>query len=416
MKPTPSTTSRRNIPPPLLTMGMEEEFLLIDPRSGRLRPAAGQVLRRLGGLAACRVVPELTRCQVETNSAVHTDLRALAADLLRLRALVSAAASDAGAALSACGTCLVGCGGMPPLSAAPRYRRMYEQFRALLYGQGVCGCHVHVGVADREEAVGVSNHVRPWLPLLQALTANSPITDGEDTGYASWRAMLWARWPSAGPPPYFLSAGHYDGLLRGLRASGAILDRGMVYWLIRLSHHLPTLEFRSADTCATVEEAVLLAALVRALAATALVEVRRGVPGPPVDHTLLCAAYWRSARDGMEGAVYDPITGRVVPAWTLAERLVETVRPALAAAGDLAPVTAALRRMRRSGSGAERQRAAHRRRGQVGDVAELLVRQTTQVPELFGGPPSPARAVTGTRAGVGGSLVPLQEPTRQELR
>ncbi|MFC7382351.1 hypothetical protein ACFQSB_09075, partial [Sphaerisporangium rhizosphaerae] len=81
-----------------------------------------------------------------------------------------------------------------------------------------------------------------------------------------------------------------------------------------------------------------------------------------------------------------------------------------------APVTAALRRMRRGGSGAERQRAARRRRGRVGDVAELLVRQTTQVPELFGGPPSPARAVTGTRAGVGGSLVPLQEPTRQELR
>ncbi|WP_229690789.1 carboxylate-amine ligase, partial [Sphaerisporangium melleum] len=232
-----TTTSYLDTPPGPLTVGVEEEFLLIDPRSGRPRPAAGQVLRRIGGASSCQIVPELTRCQVETNSGVHTDLRELARDLLRTRELAAATAREEGAGLAACGTGLAECGGMPPLSPSPRYWRMYGEFRTLLYGQGVCGCHVHIGVADREEAVQVSNQVRPWLPLLQALTVNSPINDGRDTGYASWRAMLWARWPTAGPPPFFSSARHYDDLLDGLRATGAMLDRGMVYWLIRLSHH-----------------------------------------------------------------------------------------------------------------------------------------------------------------------------------
>ncbi|WP_248961783.1 carboxylate-amine ligase [Sphaerisporangium perillae] len=398
-------TSQRSLPGPRLTMGMEEEFLLIDPGSGRLCPLADQVLRRIDGPMACQFVPELTKCQIESNSAVHTDLRRLAADLLRLRNIAADAAEAAGTALTAGGTCLDGCGGMPALSSSPRYWRMYGQYRALLYGQGVCGCHVHVGIADREEAVQVSNHVRPWLPLLQALTANSPITDGMDTGYASWRAMQWARWPSAGPPPFFLSAEHYENLLAGLRASGAILDRGMVYWLVRLSHHLPTLEFRTADTCATVEEAIVLAGLVRALAATALADVRRGVPAPLIDHVLLCAAYWRAARDGMEGDAFDLLTGRVVPSWLMAERLLERVGQSLADSGDLSLVTAALHRLRRRGSAAARQRVAYRRRSRVTDVAELLIRQTRAVPEFLLRPGPPARpAVAGILTDAGSDV------------
>ncbi|MEW9552235.1 glutamate--cysteine ligase [Nonomuraea sp. NPDC050783] len=363
-----------------LTMGVEEEFLLVDPATGRTVPAAREALRHVGRSLAGQVVPELTRFQIETNSGVHTDLSALARELLDLRTTTAWAAEAVGASLIACGAAPLGGTGVPPLTPAPRYRHMHRHYRALLYGQGVCGCHVHVGIPDREEAIQVANHVRPWLPLLQALSANSPIAGGADTGYASWRAVLWSRWPSSGPPPLFASAAHYDALVESLIASGAILDRAMVYWLVRPSHHLPTLEFRAADTCATVEEAVLLAALARALATTGLAEVRAGLPAPPVEQCVLEAACWRAARDGLEGHAVDPFTGRSAPAWALMGRLLEYLRPALEADGDLPTVIAALRRLRRDGSGAARQRAAHRRRHHLPDVIALLLRQARTAP------------------------------------
>ncbi|WP_433235763.1 carboxylate-amine ligase [Streptosporangium sp. CA-135522] len=389
--------ARRRTASAELTIGMEEEFILIDPRSGQGLPLAEEILRRIDGPIADRVVPELAKFQIETNSTVHTDLRHLAHDLLRLREAVAVAATDAGLGLAACGVCLTGVG-TPPLTSCPRYLAMHRHFRALLDGQGVCGCHVHIGIADREEAIQVSNHVRPWLPLLQSLTCNSPICDGRDTGYASWRAILWARWPSAGPPPFFSSAAHYDALVEALQTSGIILDRGMVYWLIRLSGHLPTLEFRTADTCATVEEATVLAGLIRALAATALADVREGVPAPQVDQTLLCAAYWRAARDGMEGDCFDPLSGRRMPAWELAGRLLRHVRRALEDSGDLALVSAGLSRLHQRGTGAARQRAAYHRRRQLSDVAQLLIGQTREaVPDFFHGHRAPLRLVPARR-------------------
>ncbi|WP_344942171.1 glutamate--cysteine ligase [Sphaerisporangium flaviroseum] len=377
---TGSPASRRGHP--RLTVGMEEEFVLIDPRTGRARPTAEQVLRRIPGPLATQVVPELTRFQIETNTPVRTDLRRLAADLLELRTVTSAAAASVGAGLAACGTCLAGVAGMPPLTSSPRYLHMYQHFRALLHGQAACGCHVHIGIADREEAIQVSNHVRPWLPLLLALTVNSPIADGMDTGYASWRAILWARWPSAGPPPLFSSAEHYEALVDSLYATGAILDRAMVYWLVRPSDHLPTLEFRTADTCATVEEAIMLAALIRALASTALADVRRGVAAPQVHQTPLCAAYWRAARDGMEGDCVDLLSGRRMPTWHLVRQLLAKVCHSLEDSGDLALVTAVLHRLRCGGSGAARQRAAYNRRRRLADVADLLLRQTLAIPNF----------------------------------
>ncbi|GAA3446576.1 carboxylate-amine ligase [Planomonospora venezuelensis] len=372
---------------PRLTLGVEEEFLLVDPETGRVVPAAPTVRRRIGVPLAERVQPEFTRFQIETNSLAHTDLRRLCHDLAELRTSVAEAAERAGARLVASGTALLGNTGLPPLTPSPRYERMARRYGALLYGQGVCGCHVHIGIGDRDEAVQVSDHVRPWLPVLQALTANSPIMEGADTGYASWRAVLWARWPSAGPPPRFSSAERYDALVEALLEAGAVLDRGMIYWYVRPSHHLPTLEFRGADTCATVGETVALAGLVRALAATALADVRRGLPPPEVDQTLLEAAYWRAARDGLEGDGLDLATGRRTPMWKLVGALLRWVRSALEESGDLPLVTELLNRLHRRGSGAARQRAAYRPRHDVRDVARLLAAQTRDVSEF----PVPAR-------------------------
>ena len=182
---------------------------------------------------------ELTSCQVETaTEVVGTSPTSCATSCSGCGASPRRPPRRAGARLLAVG--------LPPtlphefpITDKPRYRDIGERFGMIAHEQGICGCHVHVAVPDRDAAVAVSNRLRPWLPMLLALTANSAIYRNADTGHASWRSVLWARWPSAGPPPHFDSADEYDAAVRMLCDTDVILDDGMVYWDVRPSAELP---------------------------------------------------------------------------------------------------------------------------------------------------------------------------------
>ena len=356
-------------------MGVEEEFLLADPVTGE--PIA--LNRAVADLAKQRGVElqlELTSCQVETTSSVATSSAELTTELLRLRRVAAESAADAGARLLAVG--------LPPtvphqfpVTDKPRYGKIAERFGMIAHEQGISGCHVHVAVPNREAAIQVSNRLRPWLPLLLALTANSAVYRSADTGHASWRSVLWGRWPSAGPPPHFESADEYDALVQIMLDAGAMLDDGMVYWDVRPSANFPTVEVRVADVPATVGETVLLAALVRALVMTALDDERRGQPGIALTPHALRAAYWKAARDGLAGSTVD-LTGShaLVPVVDLLDGLLERVTPALRAVGDVDLVRRELDRVVAEGNGAMRQQAAWRRRHEVSDVVDEAARAT----------------------------------------
>ncbi|VEG38915.1 carboxylate-amine ligase, YbdK family [Mycolicibacterium flavescens] len=349
------------------TIGVEEEFLLVDPASGE-PVALNEVVAREALKRGVKLQLELTTCQVETTSEVVASSRELRDQLLRLRRLSAEAADAAGAQLLAVG--------LPPtlpqefpITDTPRYREIGEKFGMIAHEQGICGCHVHVAVPSREAAIRVSNRLRPWLPSLLALSANSAIYRNSDTGYASWRSVLWARWPSAGPPPHFDSVDEYDAVVQMMQQAGAMRDDGMVYWDVRPSKNFPTIEVRVADVPATAAETVLLAALTRAAVMTALEDERRGEPTPPLAAHALKAAYWKSARDGLDGDAVDLLESHQrVPARELLDRLVEHVRPALEAVGDYDLVFDELRRVTDQGNGAIRQRRAWQRRRDVGDV------------------------------------------------
>jgi glutamate---cysteine ligase / carboxylate-amine ligase len=354
------------------TLGVEEEFLVVDPATGAPLPVAVDVVgtaRQLG----VELQHELTAAQVEANTPVCHTMREVGAQLRAARAVAAAAALQAGGQLLPVGVPLTG-----PLrqqvTDADRYRRMVEEFGLLAVEHGVCGCHVHVEVPDRETAVQVGNHLRPWLPVLLALNANSPIYDGIDTGYASWRSVLCARWPCWGAPPYFRSAEEYDATTAMLIDSGVALDPGMIYWDVRPSAHLPTVEVRVSDVPATVDGTVLLAVLVRGLVMTAVRAVRRGVPAPPVTAEALRAAYWRAAHDGVTGTGLDVLTGRRVPAVELLNQLLRHVRPVLADTGELRATRTLLTRLLRHGNGAVLQRAAFGIKGSLADVVSTLAR------------------------------------------
>ena len=349
------------------TIGVEEEFLLVDPDTGE-PVARNEAVARRAEAQGVKLQLELTSCQVETTTDVANTSEELRAELTRLRRIAADAAEADGAQLLAVG--------LPPtvphefpITDTPRYRQIADKFGMIAHEQGICGCHVHVSVPDRDAAIRVSNRLRPWLPLLLAVTANSAVYRNTDTGYASWRSVLWQRWPSAGPPPEFDSADEYDAVVRMLKDSGAMLDDGMIYWDVRPSATFPTIEVRVADVPATVAETVLLAALIRGCVMTALDAEQRGESVPPLAPHALRAAYWKSARDGLDGHAIDMTESHAsVPAVDLLNGLVDRIRPALEAVGDHDMVRAELARVADHGNGAMRQRRAWQRRHDVADV------------------------------------------------
>jgi carboxylate-amine ligase len=337
------------------TFGVEEEFLLADPQTGRTVPAAAEVVkaaRELPGAGA--VHAELQQTQVEAATSPCATLAELESQLHQGRDRLAAAAR-------ACGVWLVS-SGTPPLggpamtSDGARFAGIAARYAEVVRDYQACGCHVHVAVPDLETAVAVCNHVRPWLPALLALSANSPFHHGRDTGYASWRMIEQSRFPGSGVPPRFHDAADYTARIAKLVDCGVIEDAAMTFWLVRPSPSWPTVEFRVADAAVDVPGALLQAALSRALVTTALADLSRGQEAPALDDQVLAAAVWAAARHGLAGPAVHPERASQLPVAELLYELVVRVAPALA--GDLAVVRELFHRVLRDGTGAERQRAA----------------------------------------------------------
>ncbi|MEU8032719.1 glutamate--cysteine ligase, partial [Streptomyces sp. NPDC049099] len=333
-----------------LRIGVEEEFHIVEVETGLLVPRADTVLEELPERT---FTTELQQATVESNSEVHTSLDGLYGDVIRTRRRLDAAATAHGLAVVAAGTVpLARTADIRP-TPGHRYRRMADEYRMIADEQLICGTHVHVDAPDRDLAVRVMCEVSPWLHVLLALSASSPFWLGADTGYASWRTMVWQRWPTSGPPGCFADAADYDAAVQCLIDSGVISDPGMIYYDIRPSAHQPTLELRICDACPRAETVVLIAALFRALVTDA--HERLGTTDAPacaVRHEWLRAASWRAARSGLEGTLIDPGSRHEAPAAQVVRSLLLRARPALESAGDWHTVRELAERALAAGSAA----------------------------------------------------------------
>jgi carboxylate-amine ligase len=225
--------------------------------------------------------------------------------------------------------------------------------------------------------VVVLNQLRPWLPVLVAMSANSPFWRGRDTGFASWRTVVFDRWPVSGPPPVFAGAVDYESRIRGLVDTGTVLDRGQVYWQARLSDRYPTIELRLLDVQSRAEEATLFAGLGRALVATALREHAASIPYASMPQELLQLADWHAARYGLTGTLIDG-DGRSRPARDVVSGLVDHLTPTLDAAGDTRHVLPLVHRLLAEGGPAQRQRRVLAEDGMAG-LLKLIADQTVAV-------------------------------------
>jgi carboxylate-amine ligase len=354
-------------------LGAEEEFHVVDLESRRAAPEVDALLAQLDGT---EFAPELQRSLVETNTPVCGTLDELRGHIRRLRGRLEAVAEPLGLGVVAAGTVPLAEMGGDAISAGARFERMQHEYQMLVREQHICGAQVHVDVPDRDVAVQVVRRVAPFLPILLAISASSPYWNGRDSGYASFRSMVWSRWPTAGPPAHVETAADYDALVSDLIASGTISDPGMVYFDIRPSAHLPTVELRVCDACPDVDDVVLIAGLFRALVGKAREDTEAGLPLPDVRHELLRAASWRAARSGLEGDLVDLVGPSLVAPPLLIGQLVDQLRPQLEEVGDWEQVLELSQATLSRGSAAARQRRAYGRRGELSDVVDVLLAQT----------------------------------------
>lgn len=353
------------------TVGVEEEYQLVRPVSRTLEGDPGRVPATEHG-----VDTELKVSMREVRTSPLTDLADVRRELAEARHETRQQAAAAGLGIAAAGTMPLADWHAVALTPSERYGAILAHAAQLAREQLVCGCHVHVGVADRDHAVAVADRSRRWLPLLLALSSSSPYWRDDDTGYASYRALVWDRWPVAGVPPVHGDAAAYDRLAEALLATGAILDRKQLYWDVRPSEAHGTVEFRVADVCTRLDDAVLQAALVRAVTLTCEAEAHRGAPLPPIPGAVIRAAKWRAARHGVSDGLVDVEDGVVRPAADVLSRFVAHLRPALEETGDLAEVEEHIARILRDGTSAELQRRSFAAAGRLEDVVDVLVRTT----------------------------------------
>jgi len=309
------------------TLGVEEEYQVVDPETGALRSSASAV--REGDWTG-ELLPELQETTLEIGTPICSSARQAGDELQRLRFQTATVAQAKDLTIVA--------SGLHPFASweghrrpdLARYRSIEHRYGRIARDEHIFGMHIHVAVPDSIERIPVMNVVRHYLPHMLALSASSPFYEGADTCFASYRTIIWRRWPNSGIPPRFQSGDEYARYVNVLLDSGVIADSGNLYWSMRAHSKYPTIEFRVTDVCPSVTDAVAIAALARTLVYAAATGVLHDDAPDNISATLeqetLRVNEWRAARDGLSARVIDStrLSGHE-PMRTAIHRLVDTL-------------------------------------------------------------------------------------------
>jgi carboxylate-amine ligase len=349
------------------TLGIEEEVMLLQPRDYSLAQASDVVLARLSGPLVAHTSPETHAAVIELATGVHLDVAGAATELAALRAELVRELSAIGLVAASAGTYPLEYAGQPRVSRSARYRRLAASMRALARRDPTLALHVHVGVPDPEDAIQVLNSLRSAVPLLIALSANSPFCQGRDTGFASSRTVIFQGFPRTGTARQFAGYADYVRAVDQLIASEAVPDPSYLWWDVRIQPKLGTVEVRATDAQASVADSASLAALVQSLARS---ELEGDHPRTEIGTEALAENRFLAARDGMDANLIDPAKRALVPVRKLVEELLGRCRPHAASLGCSVELErlAALA----EANGADRQRA----RGAEGGLTQLLASLT----------------------------------------
>ena len=357
-----------------VTLGVEEEYHLVDAETMELADAPGVVAeaRRLLGEGAQE---EISTSQLEVVTGVLTSLDDVRREVSALRRGADAAARRHGCRVLACGTHPSATWRDQRLTPGERYLKIERRLGVLALQQLIAGTHVHVAVADPELAVQVLDRLRPDLHVLIALSASSPYWEGVDTGYASYRTQWFGRFPVTGSQELLGDRATHDALVRDLVGSGVVDDASHLYWDARIATRFPTIEVRVGDTCPRLDDVVLQAGLARSLVRTAAAQALAGDAFPQPRPEVVRAARWLASKQGLEHELLDLHRGACAPAPDVVRGLLARLRDDLEDAGEWDEVSALAEQALARGTSAAEQRRVLATTGDLADVSRAVVAQ-----------------------------------------
>ena len=355
------------------TVGIEEEFQLLDPASLALTPAIGDILAAREAVELSdAVTSELSASCLEIRSPVYETVAELAMDLPILRRKVMNLAESCGVRLAASGTHPFSDSTEQEITAEERYRNVEEEMGWTARMQAIYGLHVHVAVPDEEYAIRAVATLARYVPLFIALSANSPFWNGHDTRLSSTRIKIFELVPRSGLPPAFHDWKSFERHVDTLIGSGSIPDYSLCWWDVRPHPKLGTVELRSPDVQTEASRTASLAALVQCL-------VAEDEGHAPEDRLFTAENKWRATRHGLDATFHDFATGQNVAAREMARELVKRLGPVSQDLGCKAELEGILEILE-SGTNAEKQLSVFGERGSLEDVAEYLVDATSPSP------------------------------------
>jgi len=318
------TTARVDAP----TFGVEEEFFLVDLRSGRSPGRVPKTFvkacqRRLGEAVAF----ELQQAQVELVSPIFEDAAHALDTVITLRRQIAEIAQAMHLGIIASGSHPIARWQQQAQTDKPRYRRFADEYQIVGLRGFFCGLHVHVGVDDEIDRVQLMNRMLPWLPLFLALSTASPFWSLRRTGMFSYRQSAYTEWPRTGTPDFFADEADYRRFIAILKRAGSIRDGGELWWTIRPSPKHPTLELRIADSCTRAADTIALATLFRCLVSAHLRLPELGAQRSSATRRLIEENRWRAERYGIEAEFIDEARERTVPVAQLVEEALTLVEP-----------------------------------------------------------------------------------------
>lgn len=361
---------------PSLTIGIEEEYQIVDPETRQLRSYITEILESDHVVLREQLKPELHQSVVEVGSTVCETVREARREVIRMRRLVSEKVAQSGLRIVAAGTHPFSSWAEQEITPLERYVGIQEDLQEVAARNLIFGMHVHVGIEDREFLIDAMNVSRYFLPHVLALSTSSPFWSGRKTGLRSYRTITWRNFPRTGLPMHFDSWGDYQYLIDTLVRSNTIPDSTKIWWDVRPNHSYPTLEFRICDMCTRVDEVICIAAIFQAIVAKLWKLRQDNLTFRIYPEALIDENKWRAARYGVAGRLIDFGKQRELPAPQLVRELLEWfLDDVVDELGSRDEVEYALRILE-EGSSADRQLAVYEETGDLKAVVDHLIEET----------------------------------------
>ena len=359
------------------TIGVEEEFQIVDPASGELRSNVSESMEASSPGLGEQVKREMHQSIIEIGTKICADVHELDADMRRTRGELVRAAESRGLQVAAAGTHPFSSWIDQVISPGERYQNIVEEMGQLARSLLIFGVHVHVAVPDRTTMIDLMNMARYFLPHLLALSTSSPFWMGRDTGLKSFRTTVFRRFPRTGIPDHLNSWNQYEDYVELLVRLHCIDNAKKIWWDVRPHPTFGTLEFRIFDVVTRVDEAIAIAALTQAIVVKLHRLYTRNMGFRMYDRALIEENKWRAARWGIEGKLIDFGKQAEVPMAVLIEELFEFVDDVLDDLGSRASLEP-IRAIFRHGTSAERQLRVYQETGDLQAVVRHIIAETRE--------------------------------------